>query len=653
MSLQYTVDPNCSPRTNAVRLFAKKTVKEMDSRVNNLAFHNLTPSGTLLPSGIRALIGLNLPFCPTPSSTPSIEDRTAHMAVLRRAVQLRHMFGNHPLPADARYIFVPNTKFIPSPAPQELETALDQMTDTYKHMPWKCNVHRSNLTKQQHALIKSFRAQNDLKIIITDKNLGPGIMTTLQYETWCLDHLNNTSVYKQIEERKYHLTHLKTCVTRFHLKLIRTLQATPIVDKRLIKSTQIIIHNINKTTLPYLYGMPKVHKTPMGIRPIVSCCNAPTAGLSKWLTAQLRYLLPTIPGYVKNSYSLFTELSTFEVPQKSSWYTMDIEALYTAIPLANIPQAISHFLRGHRYFSILMEGIEMVLHLNYFTFGTTHWKQIRGIAMGQPVAPIIAILYVAFHEQLMFPRFSNNLLLYKRYFDDILLLWGDTATEPYAWQRFQSYLRRYFPGLTFVTTGPLHKVQFLDLEFYQEESRLRIYTHEKQLNLFLYTTFHSAHPPGTRKGLVMGMLHRFKNQCTHKEDYIHLVRKFFHHLQQRGYHLDALKLLYSNCKIPRTEITKDNSIFLCINYDPNGPNHAEFKRALNFTNFNALLAAHDLGNLVLTYRTPPSLGTLLHRRAYSSNPVATNHRPALTPNLHNRRRLQSSRSSPMLKRVRR
>ncbi len=154
--------------------------------------------------------------------------------------------------------------------------------------------------------------------------------------------------------------------------------------------------------------------------------------------------------------------------------------------------------------------------------------------MGQPVAPIIAILYVAYYERLLLSTFKDNLRLYKRYFDDILINWIP-STDPFAWNHFLAFLRSKFPGLKFTMSKPLHKVQFLDLEFFPVNSKLRIYTFEKVLNLYLYTTFNSAHPHSTRKGLITGMLHRFKNQCTHREDYFRLAQNFFTKLQNRGF----------------------------------------------------------------------------------------------------------------------
>ena len=49
------------------------------------------------------------------------------------------------------------------------------------------------------------------------------------------------------------------------------------------------------SSLLYLYGLPKIHKKDVPLRPIISNCNSPTYRLSKYLAKQLSPLLGTFP----------------------------------------------------------------------------------------------------------------------------------------------------------------------------------------------------------------------------------------------------------------------------------------------------------------------------------------------------------------------
>ena len=55
------------PLENALQLLPFKSVAELDIRDHNLlAFHNLTLKGTIVPVGLKSLLGLGLKFCRNP-----------------------------------------------------------------------------------------------------------------------------------------------------------------------------------------------------------------------------------------------------------------------------------------------------------------------------------------------------------------------------------------------------------------------------------------------------------------------------------------------------------------------------------------------------------------------------------------------------------
>ena len=54
-------------------------------------------------------------------------------------------------------------------------------------------------------------------------------------------------------------------------------------------------------SLPSVYGLPKVHKSNVPLRPIVSFYNSPTYKLSKYLVSLLSPLVGDTPSAVRNS----------------------------------------------------------------------------------------------------------------------------------------------------------------------------------------------------------------------------------------------------------------------------------------------------------------------------------------------------------------
>jgi hypothetical protein len=55
-----------------------------------------------------------------------------------------------------------------------------------------------------------------------------------------------------------------------------------------------------KHRIPIFYGMPKVHKTPLKLCPVVSCVNSFSSILSNWLDFKMKELLHKIPSYIKD-----------------------------------------------------------------------------------------------------------------------------------------------------------------------------------------------------------------------------------------------------------------------------------------------------------------------------------------------------------------
>ena len=55
---------------------------------------------------------------------------------------------------------------------------------------------------------------------------------------------------------------------------------------------------------PKLYGLPKIHKPNLPLRPIVASNKSPTSALSKWLVSLCKPLMSTQISYIKNSSEL-------------------------------------------------------------------------------------------------------------------------------------------------------------------------------------------------------------------------------------------------------------------------------------------------------------------------------------------------------------
>lgn len=148
------------------------------------------------------------------------------------------------------------------------------------------------------------------------------------------------------------------------------------------------------------------------------------------------------------------------------YFIIDVVSMYTSIPIVNcirvIDQLIIKYQSRNPLRKFIIKSLEIVLTINYFKFDDLIYKQKNGIAMGTPVAPIIATLYMAYYEEVfILESFKESLHFYKRYLDDIFIIWIDNNNKPYEFNRFKAILKR-IEGLKF-TINDNNKVNFLDL----------------------------------------------------------------------------------------------------------------------------------------------------------------------------------------------
>jgi hypothetical protein len=439
-----------------------------------------------------------------------------------------------------------------------------------------------------------------------------------------MDHLQDPATYKRLDSIP--IEEIKDAVVTFYKALVRA-----IPDEK--TTAEIIIAALPSSSSAYFHALPKVHKTPMGIRPIVSNVTSPTNGLSKWLTYKLLPLTKLCTSYLRDSDHAHELLTSLPVRSEAKLVSLDVEAMYTSIPTTggHLHQAIRWFLIQTRTPPIIMEyilrGLNLVLTYNYFTFGATCWQQRNGIAMGTPVAPILATLYLGYHEEvIILPRFQRNLYFYKRYLDDILVLWLDSPENPYAWNAFLAHLRRV-PGLSW--THKIHQghIDFLDLTIYpQKDQCYATRTYQKALNLYLYPPYSSAHSPATKLGFIYGLILKYWKQNTRRSDFIHVCKLTFERLLARGYPRPYLRSIFHKALLRLEEMgpttCKQRSVkrdhYYRIPYDPHGPSKAVLRSHLGFGSLSHELSMAGYGKVTICYLKPPSLSQLIGRTRLTS-----------------------------------
>ena len=96
----------------------------------------------------------------------------------------------------------------------------------------------------------------------------------------------------------------------------------------------------------------------------------------------------------------------------------------------------------------------------------------------------------------------------KHYIDDILILWPHSIIEL---NKFITSLNNYHPSIKFTSEVNPIKITFLDVNIYKGPNfeltkKLDVETYIKPTNRQAYVHANSHHPPGTSKGVAIGVL---------------------------------------------------------------------------------------------------------------------------------------------------
>ena len=84
---------------------------------------------------------------------------------------------------------------------------------------------------------------------------------------------------------------------------------------------------------PKLYGLPKLHKPGIPMRPIVSFCGSPTYQLSKYLTTILQPLTDKSRRKLESTENFIDAIKTVQIPDDYKLVSFDVKSLFTSIPL--------------------------------------------------------------------------------------------------------------------------------------------------------------------------------------------------------------------------------------------------------------------------------------------------------------------------------
>ena len=564
-------------------------------------------------------LSLGHKFIPTPKKRPMLIEKA--LKNFLNTIRWKCIFDDDE--SEMPLYWIPSTKK-PQISNQYVESAFMTLQNEINMDDAKIifNMHPI-LSKSLSKLLK----HKDILVITADKNLGYAIVSISWYRQQCLNHLESQS-YIELTNQFMRNDEGAAFIDELYNQLV-----TLVNEYRHILDTieeKWIIQKHDWAPMRF-YILAKVHKYPVKGRPIVPSMTWITHHLSQWIANQLNPLISHLEWVLKDSNDLLKEFHQVNTSKKFKnkylnleLYSADVEALYPNMDVQTGITLINDFLHEigweHQIkIDFILKAIEFVLTQGYIIFENRIFQQCNGAAMGSPMIPPYANIYMYMLERNVVNKFTatNFVLLYKRFLDDIFVVIDSHNKNLIS--EFQNELNSLHPKIKLLWTPKSTRCNFLDINIWiTPKNYIHTNVYQKPLNMYSYLPFKSFHTPSQKTGFIKAEALRYSRICSRKSDFRKMIHLFTIRLQRRGYPLDIINKALLNVTwenrvlhlFKESESKKNIPLLFKIRYSPTH-NHIKLRKALNnFTNqmIKGISVPKSLKNKVtICYQLPRKL----------------------------------------------
>ena len=607
-------------------------------------------SSTILSSLEKTVLGLGIKYLPLPKTSPKDLYPPIDISLnkLHRSFRLAFYFADSP----SSQSIIPKNETGPVFNPPANSSTDSILTDYITQL--KSNV-RSTLLNSRSLFsptdniilntLTSLKKNTKITIKPSDKNLGLVILDTAHYKTLCLTHLNDITTYQEVLNYSPNHSWAKLKLLLSKLDLLHPKSNPKTLTKLATSLLQLLGHPTLR--IPSFYILPKIHKNPMQSRPIVSSTSSMTYHASVYLDRLLQPVLKLLPTVCTSSLQLISDMELINCRSGSVILCADVTALYPNIPIDFGLSTVKTVLMSLKCFDtktldLVMSLLHWVLTNNYCTFNDMVYLQLKGTAMGTPVAVTYANIFLYGIESTILSRLHYT--YYKRYIDDVFSIWDTIVLA-------QSYIDQFnavCPSITFEAVTIGRSGVMLDLHVSLEEQTLTfqngrstsfdIISHkiyQKERNIYQYIPPMSEHKPAIFNNFVQQELRRYSISCTIPSDFNNIVDLFKQRLLARGYPLDLVTK--SLAELPTRELLLRNLrkkapshrddrvqpiVSLCV---PRLSPPIKWGRLFQLPPYLTALpifpTVFKTAKVIIGSKNPPTIGSYLIRSKFSDPPI--------------------------------
>ncbi|XP_011858342.1 PREDICTED: uncharacterized protein LOC105555901, partial [Vollenhovia emeryi] len=298
----------------------------------------------------------------------------------------------------------------------------------------KAKLPIQNINREERLALRSLRQNDDILILPADKGNATVVMDKRDYHNKVNTLLSDAQVYKKLKCDPTSSVEKKTS------SLIKKANLPPLTTKYLTPSD---------SSASRLYGLPKIHKESVPLRPIVSNIGGHTYQLARYLTKPLQKLTGLNDSHIRNSMDFVNRITKIKTEPND----------------------------------ILFEG--------------EFYEQTTGAATESPISSIIANIFMEHFENEILKKAPQKPSTWFRYVDDTFVIWKHgRETLP----QFLTFIISQHPNIQFtMETEQNSQIPFLDvLVRRNEDGTLSHNIYRKPTHTDRYLHANSHHHPAQK-----------------------------------------------------------------------------------------------------------------------------------------------------------
>ena len=272
------------------------------------------------------------------------------------------------------------------------------------------------------------------------------------------------------------------------------------------------------------FGLAKIHKLKEGekdvkdlpLRPVISNIGTSTYQISKHLAALLAPLTKSDQN-IESTNDFINKLRTLRIRDGYKMVSLDVVSLFTSVPLDyTINIILDKVFKDKKVKTRLSrEELRTLLELctkkMHFSFNGKIYKQTDGVAMGSPLGPVLANIFMVHLEQEMIPRLTGEMASWYRYVDDTFTFIKDGKIE-----FVQQTLNSFHKDISFTyETEKNNNISFLDVNVTRKaDGYFDTDVYRKKTDSDIYIHWDAYATRSWKIGTLKGLFRRAFNICS-------------------------------------------------------------------------------------------------------------------------------------------